>query len=437
MKKSLANLTSSSSETVAPHGVDCIVAGLIHRSRQARALGVREILKAETIDLRKAYKQLPLSEKALHDSWICVLNPETKQPEAFRSRVLPFGSRPSVVGFCRTSHCLWFLGVHLFRLHWTCYFDDYVLVACEQELEHLNLIQSGFFSMMGWNTSAEKEGGFQAIARALGVEINLSDSAAGLFKVCNTAARQRELAASISDMLEKGSALAKDFEILRGRLIFAENQVFGRLTCEHMQCISRACRAKGIVTIHDDIAASLLYLRDRVVLGEARSVSSAYRQTFHLFTDASLENGKSGVGAILYNSQGLVVNWFSEEVQEEVVSALNVDSKKGFIYEMEAFAAILGVIRLCQKLRNIDLIVYCDNQATVAALIKSSSEAPVVRGLLVKLNDVETSLGINCWFERVASAANPPDAPSRVSVANLPLHCRIRWHPTFDASDLD
>ena len=69
-----------------------------------------------------------------------------------------------------------------------------------------------------------------------------------------------------------------------------------------MQCISRACRARGIVTIHD-IAASLLYLRDRVVLGEARSVSSAHRQTFHLFTDASLENGKSGVGAILlYNS---------------------------------------------------------------------------------------------------------------------------------------
>ena len=204
-EKSLANLTSSSSETIAPHGVDCIVAGLIHRSRQARALGVREILKAKTIDLCKAYKQLPLSEKALHDSWICVLNPETKQPEAFRSRVLPFGSRPSVVGFCRTSHCLWFLGVHLFRLHWTCYFDDYVLVACEQELEHLNLIQSGFFSMMGWNISAEKEGGFQAIARALGVEINLSDFAAGLFKVCNTAARQRELAASISDMLEKGS----------------------------------------------------------------------------------------------------------------------------------------------------------------------------------------------------------------------------------------
>ena len=128
--ESLANLTSSATETIAPHGVDCIVAGLVHRARTGRALGIREHLRARTIDLRKAYKQLPLSEEALHDAYICVMNPDTREPEAYLSRVLPFGSRPSVTGFCRTSHCLWFLGVKLFLLHWSCYFDDYVLIAC-------------------------------------------------------------------------------------------------------------------------------------------------------------------------------------------------------------------------------------------------------------------------------------------------------------------
>eukprot|EP00439_Symbiodinium_sp_Y106_P001451 s6543_g1.t1 len=294
--------------------------------------------------------------------------------------------------------------------------------------------------MMGWDTSGEKDGGFQSVARALGVEINLSDSAAGLFKVCNTVnteSRQKELASCISHILEQGSALSKDFEILRGRLIFAENQVFGRMACRHMQCISRACRAKGMVKIHDDLAASLLYMRDRVVLGEARAVSAVTRQTFHLFTDASLEKGKNGLGASLYNSQGLIVNWFSEEVPEEVVSALNVEDKSGFIYEMEAFAAVHGIMRLCCKLRNVDLIVYCDNQASVAALIKSASEAPIVRGLLIKLNEFEISHNINCWFERVASAANPADDPSRFKLDGFPKFNRVRWHPTFDASDLD
>ena len=74
--------------------------------------------------------------------------------------------------------------------------------------------------------------------------------------------------------------MSKDFEVFRGRLIFAENQVFGRMACKHMHCISRACRAKGLVRIHDDLAASLLYVRDRVVLGDARTVSAATRQTF-------------------------------------------------------------------------------------------------------------------------------------------------------------
>ena len=35
--ESLANLTSSATETIAPHGVDCIVAGLVHRARTGRA----------------------------------------------------------------------------------------------------------------------------------------------------------------------------------------------------------------------------------------------------------------------------------------------------------------------------------------------------------------------------------------------------------------
>ena len=60
-----------------------------------------------------------------------------------------------------------------------------------------------------------------------------------------------------------------------------------------------------------------------------------------------------------------------------------------------------------------------------------------MRGLLVKLNEIEVSLSINCWFERVASAAKPADDPSRAKTDGLPWCSRVRWHPTFDASDLD
>ena len=62
----------------------------------------------------------------------------------------------------------------------------------------------------------------------------------------------------------------------------------------------------------DDLCTALTYLRDRIVLGAARSVSSAHRNSMLLETDASFEQGQGGLGAVLYNSSGLLLRWFAE-----------------------------------------------------------------------------------------------------------------------------
>ena len=100
--------------------------------------------------------------------------------------------------------------------------------------------------------------------------------------------------------------------------------MFGRMACKHMHCISRACRAKGLVRIHDDLAASLVVRERSCGLGRCQDSICSDEANLSSLTDASLEKGRSGLGAILYNSQGLMVNWFSEEVPEDVVSPLNV-----------------------------------------------------------------------------------------------------------------
>ena len=63
--ESLANLTSSAEETIEPHSISVIAAGILLRLRGSRKYGRKEKLKMKTVDLRKAYKQLPLSEAAL------------------------------------------------------------------------------------------------------------------------------------------------------------------------------------------------------------------------------------------------------------------------------------------------------------------------------------------------------------------------------------
>ena len=91
--ESQVNLTNASSETISPHGVDTIVAGICRRISSRPDGSEPEDLVACTIDLRKAYKQLPVSAESLNDGFLCVHNPEHDQPSIYRTRVLPFGAR--------------------------------------------------------------------------------------------------------------------------------------------------------------------------------------------------------------------------------------------------------------------------------------------------------------------------------------------------------
>ena len=53
--------------------------------------------------------------------------------------------------------------MNLFSIHWSVYFDDFVLVASEPECKHLDMIQGGLFSLLGWETSSEKDAGFSEL----------------------------------------------------------------------------------------------------------------------------------------------------------------------------------------------------------------------------------------------------------------------------------
>ena len=124
-------------------------------------------LVCKTIGLRKVYKNLPISEAALGDAYIAVCSPDAAVPLAFQTKVLPFGARAAVMGFCRTSYAI----------------------------------------CLNWKTSDEKEGGFNSLARILGVQIDLADAHLGVAVVSNVESRVRELVAFIDDILGRGILL--------------------------------------------------------------------------------------------------------------------------------------------------------------------------------------------------------------------------------------
>eukprot|EP00438_Fugacium_kawagutii_P010732 Skav213183 [mRNA] locus=scaffold11:233828:234958:- [translate_table: standard] len=229
--ESLINSTNSCNEAIQPMSIDMICAALVKRHR----LRGREALQGKTIDLRKAYKNLPLSADALGDAYICVYAPDEGRPLAYQSLVLPFGARSAVMAFCRTSYAIWRVGVSVFRLHWTVYFDDFYLVAESKESRHIDLTQQVLFNLLGWDVSSEKEASFHSLTKILGIQIDLAESHVGNFKLCNVESRVQDLVSAIDGILAKQTMSTSEMRVLRGRLIFAEAQIFGRLAGKHMK----------------------------------------------------------------------------------------------------------------------------------------------------------------------------------------------------------
>ena len=348
LSESLINMTNGGEVTISPMGTDAIVAGLVHRLRQKPGAH----LSAKTIDLRKAYKNLPVSGPALQDSHLMVFDPDTNEPQVFLSKVLPFGARTSVMGFCRVAAGLWAAGVSIFHLHWTSYFDDFFLICERGEEVHLEMAQRLFFQLLGWETSHEKEAEFAELARVLGVEIDLASAHLGEVMIRNTIGQVQEITTQIDEILALGRHCRGELKVLRGRLQFAEQQCFGRSSAWMVRVLSDAAENLNPGIIQRDLHKALRFLRDRLVQAEPRKVSSQVGTTWMLFTDAAFEPTTGGsLGGVLYDGDGKIRAWYGCSLSERQCRSLNPSGKKTIISELEAFAVLAALSCLCVEIR--------------------------------------------------------------------------------------
>ena len=251
----------------------------------------------------------------------------------------------------------------------------------------------------------------------------MADASSGLIRVQNTESRRRALQESINAVLTGKGAMSREFETLRGRLLFAENQVFGRSANRAFREISSARRPSGFVSLTAPLAAALEVLRDRIILGDPRCISVAEPQNFHLYTDACFEQNQGGTGGMLYGKGGLLLRWFSE--WRDNVAEINEDNKKGLIFELELAAVLMGLTALCSSIHKADVIVFCDNEAVVGALVSGRSDIPLAAKWLENIFSMEEKQDLCLWFERVPSESNPADEPSRGITEDLPESIKV------------
>ena len=417
--ESLVNLTNGARESIVIHGVDFILAALSHRLNLCRAANRVPDLRAKTVDLRKAYKQLPISLDSLNDSFLCVKEPSSGKPLVFNCKVLPFGARAAVTGFCRASHAVWFVGTTLMSIHWSVYFDDFMVIEDECLSRHTNFIIDGLFSLLGWETSKEKGCAFDSIARALGVVFDMSDTKMLSVKVLNSPHRCKEIGGHLERILQSGKSSRSELEVIRGRLIFVESHIYGRNAHSALRILSRHIHGSPFVRVDKELRKALIFLRDRVLVSQPKVVSCQYKNVRHIYTDACFETRLAGVGGVAYDGNAVPLGFFSHSLDAGMVEQIKQPGQENVIAELEALALLAGVKVWLHGLSDLQVVLFCDNDSVLASLIKLGSNNSFVCAIASLIADFEAESRISLWFERVPSASNPADAPSRLDKSGL------------------
>ena len=104
------------------------LSGEVHRDWATR----KAAIKVSSLDLKSAYKQMPLHPSDYDKTVVCLKDPGGGGVKCFLMRSLPFGGAASIPHFLRASMLLRALGCHL-GLCWAAYFDDFPMASHERQ----------------------------------------------------------------------------------------------------------------------------------------------------------------------------------------------------------------------------------------------------------------------------------------------------------------
>ena len=377
-------------------------------------------VQGRALDLKSAYKQLARSPVDDWCSILAVLSPQDGQVHFFESVALPFGAVSAVNAFNRVARCLRLIMSRLFLLVNRSFFDDY----CQLEFGPLcdsawKTAETVLGLLLGWKiaTSDEKRLPFGHRFHMLGAAVDLSFSADGEVQISNKESRVKELLAA-ADELEVGENFGEsDLQSLRGRLLYAAGNVFGRCTQVAVQTLGHAFR-RGTGSLLDEEMLRCIKFATRTLSEAKPRVVRAWTDEWPvlIFTDGACEGEGETVthGAVLCDEATGSYFFFGDNVPRSYVSSWQSGGKRQVIYQAELFPIWVAKCTWGEILKGRQVRWFCDNEAARAAMIRSYSPLPTSLQLVrnCAFEDVQAQT-VN-WYARVASKSNPSDSASRL-----------------------
>ena len=218
---------------------------------------------------------------------------------------------------------------------------------------------------MGWRYDRDgaKADAMSNPVTSLGVEFDLRSSGRGLVHVANTDSRRTEILEKLDSILLKKRLRRHDTTRLKGRLTFAEGQLFGRTSRAFFNSLTQHLfRGPLDGSLNEECLQDLMAFKSAFSQGKPRCVDVRAKEVLYLFIDAHFEGGQGGFGAVLYDESSNIVCWFGAPLGFRKCEALNVDDKDQIITGLEALAG-LSSLRLWKGLiGQRHLLVFVDNE---------------------------------------------------------------------------
>ena len=420
-KASLVNSACGVQEKVQMDGIDEIVEACLSWLRFRLPGSPPERILGRTWDLKSAYKQLAVRADHKHFAIICVMDPEADVVQYCRLHSLPFGAVAAVHAFLRCSEALKAIARKKFFIAMTSFFDDFTVLTSAANAAHVEVVVSSMFKKLGWRVATEekKNRPFSEVFDVLGVRVDLSQQSVGVVQVSNTPQRVAELKDTVAAIKQKGSLTFEEAQRLRGRLVFAEQHVWGRNAKQAVVAVgdvSPASEASHPLT--DVQQAALDFIEQRVLDGRPRSFSIQPSRTFHLWLDGACEWDVSnsvptcGFGGVLW-LDGVPLAWGDTLDAAAAQEWAGRVGKKQLVFECELLPYFISLQLWGRFLRNSDLLVFIDNDAARASLARSFTRKEEGAAIVFQAVGAEERLSINACFLRVPTSSNIADGPSR------------------------
>ena len=402
-KMSHVNTLAGMHETYCPQGINHMLCS----ARALHGMGARELL-IYTLDIRNAFKTIPLHVDDQKFATIATVNPSSGTIYKCTSKVLPFGARASPLSWGRVITFLQFLLRKALHVHTGAYVDDIHAIEAEGSCDSGFEVTKRFLDITGFAAESKKCQKPTAEAELLGATISPRKD-----EVIVQADQERidSLLESIQTILDENRLTSGDAAKLRGRLSFMCSLAYGRIGRGAMgELMARQYSKNKDTSLGPWLKDDLIWWKAILPRLPPRAMSLGDTVKCCVYTDAQ---GHGQLGA--YVALGSKA-WYVSTVAPEWAT------ERYGIFEFELLAALLGVTIAVERIAPGCIILFVDNEGAHYSIMKGNCQTLMARHISQAIwwtaatgtHPRSTLL----WVEYIHTDSNIADFPSRMEKCN-------------------